>query len=125
MATQSNSLDGSQVDGATLLSMPASMGSVSGDYAAWLDQATKVRDRAFRFLQDRFIKDVGEAAEFVGCIDPNALALQMEYATKLTADYLAESERMFELMSRLAQNGRLEARQDSCGHRNGNTEEQA
>jgi len=125
MATQNNPIDGSQVDGPAVLSMPASMGSVANDYAAWLEQATKVRNKAFGFLQDRFIKDVDEAAQFVGCIDPNALALQMEYATKLTADYLAESERMFELMSRLAQNGRLEARQDSCGHRNGNTEEQA
>jgi hypothetical protein len=98
---------------------------MANDYAAWLDQATKMRDKAFRFLQDRFIKDVGEAAQFVRCIDPNALALQKEYATKLTADYLAESEKMFELMTRLAQKGRLEARQGSCGHRIGNTEEHA
>jgi hypothetical protein len=91
--------------------MPASKGSAANDYAAWLDQATNVRDKTFRFLQDRFIKDVGEAAQFVGCIDPNALALQMEYATKLTADYLAESEKMFELMTRLAQNERLKARE--------------
>jgi hypothetical protein len=123
MATQNNPIYGSEVGGPAV--MPASMGSVTNDYAAWLEQATKVRNKAFGFLQDRFIKDIDEAAQFVGRIDPNALALQMEYATKLTADYLAESERLFELMSRLAQNGRLEARQDGCGHRIGNTEEQA
>jgi hypothetical protein len=125
MTTRNKPRDGSQIDGVTILSTRASMGTAANDYAAWLDQATRARDKAFRCLQDRFIKDVGEAAQFAGCIDSNALARQMEYATKLTADYLAESEKMFELMSMLARSGWLESRKDSCGHRVGNTEEPA
>jgi hypothetical protein len=74
-----------------------------------LDQATKVREMAFRLAHECVTSDVEPAAQLVGCNDPNALAFQAECVTKLTADYLAESERMFELMSKLVQGGQVES----------------
>jgi hypothetical protein len=72
------------------------------DGIAWLDQATKVRDEALRLLHDRFLKDLERATELVGPRKSTALALQAEYAEKLTADYLAESERQFKSMRKRA-----------------------
>jgi hypothetical protein len=87
----------------------------SSDHIAWLDQATKARDAAFRLAHDRFMKDFEVAAQLVGCRDPNTLALEMEYADKLTAEYLTESNKLFHLMSKFAQDGLLETWRCSRG----------
>jgi hypothetical protein len=120
MAIPNDSIDAGPADDATILSTPRSMEVAADEYVAWLDQATKLRDKAFRILQDRFIKDV--EAELVGPIDPETLALQTEFATTLTADYLAESDKMFELMRKLAQSGGLESRHETRGLSVGNTQ---
>jgi hypothetical protein len=121
MATPNDPLDGIQADGATILSVLGSVESAADECAAWLDQATKLRDKAFRISQDRFVKEL--EAELVGAIDPDTLALQVESAAKLTADYLAESEKMFELMRKQAQ--KPDAQHQSCGRSIGNTQQHA
>lgn len=109
MATQSNSKQASQVNGVASRNKRAqSTHTVANDQIAWLAQATKVRDEALRLMRERFSKDLEDVRLFVSCNAPNAFTLQVEYATKLTADYLAESERMFELISKLARDGLLE-----------------
>lgn len=71
------------------------------DRAAWLRGATKERDEALRLLRHRFTKDLEAAAQLVGSRNPKAFASQVEYANKLTADYLTESDKLFTLMNRL------------------------
>jgi hypothetical protein len=91
------------------------MARVANDRVAWLDQATRARDAAFRLAHDRFSKDRDAAARLVGCTDPNALALEMEYTDKLTAEYLTDSNKLFQLMSKFVQDGLLETRDRTRG----------
>jgi hypothetical protein len=117
MATQSKTIDVTQVNGAAALSTrPRSIGSISSDYAAWLDQVTKVREKAFRLADARILKDGEVAPQLVGCNQPSVPGVQTACATKLTADYLVESEKMIELTTKLVQNGQLETRLTSYGH---------
>jgi hypothetical protein len=76
-------------------------------HKAWLHQAIKAREAALHLLQDRFRNDLEAAAQLVGGSRPAAIESQAEYATKLKADYLAESEKLFDLMSQLARHGCL------------------
>ena len=79
---------------------------VTKTYAAWLDQASKVNHEAFRFAHDRLTKDLEAAAHLARCSEPNeAFTLQMEFASKMAADYLAEGQRMLELVSQLKMEG--------------------
>lgn len=78
------------------------------DQAGWLRQAITVRNEALRLLQDRFTRDLQSAAALVSGRGPDAFAAELKYADKLTADYLAESEKLFALMDRLAQDGLLD-----------------
>jgi hypothetical protein len=75
--------------------------------AAWLYQAQKVRDEALRLLRERFKQDLELATQLLGSRKPDALAAGADYANKLAADYLAESEKLFGLMSKLVQLGDL------------------
>ena len=90
--------------------------------AEWLHQARKVRDEALRLLRERFTQDLESAVEILGSRDPEALAAEVEYANRLTADYLAESEKLFALMGRLVQSEKqhtaqkLEYHSDRCTH---------
>ena len=81
---------------------PPTPQSAVDDQTAWLDQAKRVRDQALRLMRERFAKDLESAAQVVGNTKPEALAREAEYARKLTAEYLAESDRLFALSSRLA-----------------------
>lgn len=113
MATHWSSMAARQIDGAvTLNTHPESTDMVARDQVALLAQATKVRDEALRLLHERFSKDLKDVIQLVGCSAPDAFTLQVEYASELTANYLAESERMFDLMSKLARDGLLETRQN-------------
>ena len=76
------------------------------DRSAWLRQAEQVRKDAARLLRERFARDL-EAAQFVASRNPEAFASEVKYADKLTADYLAESEKLLALIDRLAQRGLL------------------
>jgi hypothetical protein len=89
------------------LDVHASIEGLVNDHSAWLRQATEVRDEALRLLRGRFTKDLESVAQLVGSRHPEALASKVEYADKLMADYLAKSEKLFELMGRLARDGGL------------------
>jgi hypothetical protein len=89
---------------------------VTKAYTAWLDQANKVNDEAFRFAHDRLAKDLEAAAHLARCSEPNeALTLQMEFASKMAADYLAEGQKMLELVGQLNMATRLGPGQNTQG----------
>jgi hypothetical protein len=112
MATHRNSLEPTRVECAGTLNLSAeSADEVIGDPGTWLAQATRVREAALRLMLERFGRDLTDVQELVGRSDQNAFASQIDYANKLTASYVAESERMFELISRLARDGWVETRQ--------------
>jgi len=69
------------------------------DYSLWLPQARRVRDEGLHLLRECFTKDLDSAAQLFGSRNPEALAFAAEYAAKLSADYLADSEKLFALMS--------------------------
>ena len=108
MRTPSEAAEASSPD-AVGAKWSAAAQSAVDDQAAWLDQAKKVRDQALRLMRERFAKDLESAEQLVGSTKADALAREAEYARKLTAEYLAESERLFALSSRLA-------RMAPCGH---------
>jgi hypothetical protein len=83
------------------------IGKAPNDNNAWLTQAMRLRDRAFRLAQDSLVTGVEHARRQKGCIDPSTVASEVEYAAILTADYLVESETMVDLMGDLAQKGLL------------------
>jgi hypothetical protein len=89
---------------------------VTKTYAAWLDQANKVNHEAFRFAHDRLTKDLEAAAHLARCSEPNeAFTLQVEFASKMAADYLAEGQKMLELVGQLNMAPRLESGQNTRG----------
>jgi hypothetical protein len=80
-----------------------SIEAVTKTYTAWFDKASRLRDEVMRFAQDRFTKDLEAATQLARCTNPSeALALEAEVATKIAADYLAEGQRIVELMGELA-----------------------
>src|SRR5258708_3157404 len=109
MATHSSSLEEAQGHrAATLNRSTQSTDKGTRDPGALLAQATRVRDEALRLMLDRFGRDLDDVTQLAGCGDPNAFSLLVEYADQLTAKYLDESERMFELMRKLARDGLLQ-----------------
>ena len=94
MATQNeaiapNHVASSQADGAARLSTrPQSSESLSGVYDAWLEQAIKVRDQALRLADERAGTDDRAPPGLAAC------------------NYLAESEKLFELTRRLVETRR-------------------
>ena len=77
-------------------------------------QANKLNNEAFRYAHDRLAKDLEAAAHLVRCSEPNeALTLQMEFANRMAADYLAEGQKMLELVGKLAKETRLDLEQDT------------
>ena len=117
MATHSRPTDAILARDAAIWNMSlSSTDLVTKAYTAWLDQANKLNEEAFRFAHDRLAKDLEAAAHLVRCSEPNeALALQMEFASKMAADYLAEGQKMLELVSQLAKETHLERGQDTRG----------
>ena len=108
MATHSKPIDANPVRDSSDL--------VTKAYSAWLNQANKMNDEAFRFAHDRLAKDLEAAAHLARCSEPNeALALQMEFASKMAADYLAEGQKMLELVGQLNMAPRLESGQNTRG----------
>ena len=75
--------------------------ATSEAHQLWLLQATKVREAALRLLLSRFAGDIEAARELFGATKSSQLELQVEYARKLTADYLTESEKLFDLVGDL------------------------
>src|SRR5215471_15966765 len=101
MRTSSEGAEANPADAVGAKWPPGSQSAID-EQAAWVDQAKKVRDQALRLMRERFAKDLESAAQVVGNTKPEALAREAEYARKLTAEYLAESDRLFALSGRLA-----------------------
>ena len=101
MRTSSEPAEASPGDAVGTKWSPSSQKAID-DQTAWLDQARKVRDQALRLMRERFAKDLESAAQIVGSTKPEAVAHEVEYARKLTAEYLVESDRLFALSKRLA-----------------------
>ena len=56
-----------------------------------------------RFAQERFAKDLESAAQLARCSNPTeAIAVQTKFANTMAADYLSESQRVFEMMGEIA-----------------------
>lgn len=116
MATHSKSTDAIPVRDAAIWSMSPSTDLVAKAYTSWLNQANKVNHEAFRFAHQRLAKDLEAAAHLVHCSEPNeAFTLQMEFASKMAVDYLAEGQKILELVSQLAKETRLEPGQNTRG----------
>ena len=101
MRTSSEAAEANPADAVGAKWTPAPQGAAD-DHAAWLDQAKKVRDQALHLMRERFAKDLESAAQVVGSTKAGALAREAEYGRKLTAEYLAESDKLFALSSKLA-----------------------
>jgi hypothetical protein len=81
---------------------PLSLEAVTRSYQAWFSQANRMRDEAVRFTQDRFTKELEAAVQLVRCTNPtDALTVQAEFASTMAADYLAEGQKMVELMGEI------------------------
>jgi hypothetical protein len=90
-----------------------SIEAVAETYSSWLNRASQVPHEAFRFAKFRFAKDLQAAAQLAMCRNPaEALALQAHIVSDLAADYLAESQKIAELVAQLGQGGFCESQQD-------------
>ena len=85
----------------TMWSMaPASFEVMGKTYSAWLSQANRLRDEALRFAQEQFTRELEAAAQLACCTTPTAaLAVEAEFASRMAADYLAESQKMVDLLA--------------------------
>ena len=82
---------------------PQSVETVTQTYKAWLDQTNKIQEETMRFAQERFAKDLEAAAQLARCSNPTeAIAVQTKFANTMAADYLSESQRVFEMMGEIA-----------------------
>jgi hypothetical protein len=82
---------------------PQSIEAVTKACNAWFSQANRMRDEAVRFAQDRFAKELEAAVQLARCTNPTeAFSLQADFASKMAADYLAEGQKMVELMGAIA-----------------------
>ena len=95
------------IDGNTMWVMTRrSIEAVAEIYSAWLNRASRVPHEAFRFAQVRFAKDLQAAAQLALSRNPaEALALQAHIVSDLAADYVAESQKIAELIAQLGQDG--------------------
>jgi len=82
---------------------PQSIDAVAKAYAAWFSQAKRMQDETMRFAQERFKKELAVAVQLSRCTNPNeALSVQTKFANKMAEDYLAEGQRIAELMGEIA-----------------------
>ena len=119
MAAHIKSAQATPIEDAALWSMSQqSMDEIAKAYSTWLERAAKLSNEAFRFAHYRVTKDLEAAAQLMRCNDPNeALTLQAEFANKLAADYVAESQKMAELVSQLTTEGHMKPRHTTGGRR--------
>ena len=82
---------------------PQSIEAVTKAYRAWINQGTRMRDETMRFAQERFTKELEAAVQLARCTNPTeAFAMQAEFVNKMAADYLAEGQKIVELMGEIA-----------------------
>jgi hypothetical protein len=73
---------------------------------AWLEGAQSMQAEATEFVSARAGKDMAALTEWTRCKTPtDALEMQARYASEAMSDYVAESERMFKLLTGAAQRG--------------------
>jgi hypothetical protein len=71
---------------------------------AWLDGAQVMQTEATEFVSARAGKDVAALSEWSQCKTPtDALEMQARYAGEALADYLAEGQRMWTLVTTAGQ----------------------
>jgi hypothetical protein len=81
---------------------PQAFETLNNTYRAWLDQASRMRDEAIRFTQERFAKELDVAVRLSKCTSATeAIALQTEFANDTAADYIAEGQRFVGLMGEM------------------------
>ena len=83
----------------TMWSMdPQSIEAVTNTYRAWVNQANRMQGETMRFVQERFTKELEAAAQLARCKNPiEAFAVQADFAQRMAADYLEESQKLVEL----------------------------
>ena len=82
---------------------PQSIETVTKACAAGFGQAKRMQDETLRFAQDRLEKELAAAVQLTKCTTPNeALAVQAKFANKMAEDYLAEGQKIAELMGKMA-----------------------
>ena len=82
---------------------PQAIETVTRTYRAWFNQASRMHDETMRFAHERFTKELDAAMQLVGCTNPTeAFAVQVEFANNMAADYIAEGQKMVNLMSEIA-----------------------
>ncbi len=68
-------------------------------YRAWLDGAQRMQGEAVAFFNERVGKDMAMLSDCARCATAaEALEVQARYGSDAIADYVAEGQRMFELM---------------------------
>ena len=73
-------------------------------YRAWLDGAQAMQAEATEFVNARAGKDMAALSEWTRCATPtDALEMQARYASEALADYVAGSQRMWQLMAAAGQ----------------------
>ena len=71
---------------------------------AWLDGAKVMQTEAAEFVNARAGKDIAALAEWTRCkTTTEAVEMQTRYANEALADYVAGSQRMWQLMAASAQ----------------------
>jgi hypothetical protein len=83
-------------------------------YLNWLASTERIQTEALGFLNGRLEKVVATARELGNCKNPaDYFVLQAKYAEEAVADYLAESQKMADLVGEIAQSS---AAPSSRGH---------
>ena len=73
---------------------------------AWVDGAQSLQAEATEFVNARATKDMAALSEWARCKTPtDALEVQARYASEALSDYVAGSQRMFQLLSAAGQRG--------------------
>jgi len=90
------------------MSEPA-IDAMTKTYELWWSQANRLRDEALRFTRERMNKEFEAAAQLGRCTNPtDALAVQVDFANTMAADYLTVSKRMVDLVSEIAKEASAE-----------------
>ena len=83
-----------------------SVDSAVKNYIAWLSDFSRLQNETLRFLNVRLSEDYQAAAQLAACKSPTeAFDLQVEYAGKVLAEFMAEGQKMLDLCGPLATSG--------------------
>ena len=96
-------------------------------YQTWLVSTQRIQNEAFEFLSGRVEKALATARELGSCTNPaDYLFVQAKYAESAVADWLAESQKLADLIGEIAQestdgnaNSKPHAKRSGNGHGRG------